>query len=51
VTAVRIGAPSRAWVHTLRAFAITHELPLSETREAFRVMAEDASVGKDLLKP
>ena len=54
------GAPSRAWVHTVRAFAaglldptplITHELPLSEIREAFRVMAEDPSVGKVLMKP
>jgi 2-desacetyl-2-hydroxyethyl bacteriochlorophyllide A dehydrogenase len=54
------GAPSRAWVHTVRAFAagvldptplITHELPLSEIREAFRVMAEDPGVGKVLLKP
>ena len=54
------GAPSRAWVHTVRAFAaglldptplITHELPLSEIREAFRVMAEDPAVGKILLRP
>ena len=54
------GAPSRAWVHTVRAFAaglldptplITHELPLSEIREAFRVMAEDPGVGKILLRP
>ena len=54
------GAPSRAWVHTVRAFAaglldptplITHELPLSEIREAFRVMTEDPAVGKILLRP
>jgi 2-desacetyl-2-hydroxyethyl bacteriochlorophyllide A dehydrogenase len=54
------GAPSRAWVHTVRAFAaglldpaplITHELPLTEIREAFRVMAEDPYVGKILLTP
>jgi 2-desacetyl-2-hydroxyethyl bacteriochlorophyllide A dehydrogenase len=54
------GAPSRAWVHTVRAFAaglldptplITHELPLSEIREAFRVMVEDPAVGKILLRP
>jgi 2-desacetyl-2-hydroxyethyl bacteriochlorophyllide A dehydrogenase len=54
------GAPSRAWVHTVRAFAaglldptplITHELALSEIREAFRVMAEDPAVGKILLRP
>ena len=54
------GAPSRAWVHTVRAFAaglldptplITHELPLGEIREAFRVMAEEPAVGKILLKP
>jgi threonine dehydrogenase-like Zn-dependent dehydrogenase len=54
------GAPSRAWVHTVRAFAaglldptplITHELPLSDIRKAFRVMAEDPHVGKVLLKP
>ena len=55
------GAPSRAWVHTVRAFAaglldpaplITHELPLSEIREAFRVMtSEDPAVGKILLRP
>jgi 2-desacetyl-2-hydroxyethyl bacteriochlorophyllide A dehydrogenase len=54
------GAPSRAWVHTVRAFAaglldptplITHELPLTEIREAFRVMVEDPHVGKILLRP
>ena len=54
------GAPSRAWVHTVRAFAaglldptplITHELPLREIREAFRVMAEEPAVGKILLTP
>jgi 2-desacetyl-2-hydroxyethyl bacteriochlorophyllide A dehydrogenase len=54
------GAPSRAWVHTVRAFAaglldpsplITHELPLTEIREAFRVMAEDPQAGKILLRP
>ena len=53
------GAPSRAWVHTVRAFAaglldptplITHELPLSEIREAFRVMTDDPAVGKILLR-
>jgi 2-desacetyl-2-hydroxyethyl bacteriochlorophyllide A dehydrogenase len=54
------GAPSRAWVHTVRAFAaglldptpmITHELPLSEVEEAFRVMASDPAAGKILLRP
>jgi 2-desacetyl-2-hydroxyethyl bacteriochlorophyllide A dehydrogenase len=54
------GAPSRAWVHTVRAFAaglldatalITHELALTEIREAFRVLAEDPAVGKILLRP
>ncbi|MDA0160088.1 alcohol dehydrogenase catalytic domain-containing protein [Solirubrobacter ginsenosidimutans] len=54
------GAPSRAWVHTVRAFAaglldpvplVTHELPLSEIREAFRVMASEPGVGKILLRP
>jgi L-iditol 2-dehydrogenase len=47
-------------VHTVRAFAaglldptplITHELALSEVREAFRVMASDPAVGKILLRP
>ena len=54
------GAPSRAWLHTVRAFAaglldprplITHELPLAEVREAFRLMTEDPSAGKILLRP
>jgi threonine dehydrogenase-like Zn-dependent dehydrogenase len=54
------GAPSRAWVHTVRAFAaglldptplITHELRLSEIEEAFRVMSSDPAVGKILLRP
>jgi threonine dehydrogenase-like Zn-dependent dehydrogenase len=54
------GAPSRAWVHTVRAFAaglldptplITHELPLSEIEEAFRVMSSDPAAGKILLTP
>jgi 2-desacetyl-2-hydroxyethyl bacteriochlorophyllide A dehydrogenase len=54
------GAPSRAWLHTVRAFAaglldptplITHELPLAEVREAFRLMIDDPSAGKILLRP
>src|SRR3954471_5622138 len=54
------GAPSRAWVHTVRAFAaglldptplISHELSLREIREAFRVMTSDPAVGKVLLRP
>jgi 2-desacetyl-2-hydroxyethyl bacteriochlorophyllide A dehydrogenase len=54
------GAPSRAWVHTVRAFAaglldatplITHELPLSEIEEAFRLMTSEPTVGKILLRP
>jgi 2-desacetyl-2-hydroxyethyl bacteriochlorophyllide A dehydrogenase len=54
------GAPSRAWVHTVRAFAagvldptplITHELPLTEIEEAFRLMTSDPHVGKVLLRP
>jgi L-iditol 2-dehydrogenase len=54
------GAPSRAWVHTVRAFAaglldptplITHELPLTDIAEAFRVMTEDPRAGKILLRP
>ncbi len=54
------GAPSRAWVHTVRAFAaglldatplITHELPLSEIEEAFRLMTSEPTVGKILLVP
>lgn len=54
------GASSRAWLHTVRAFAaglldptplITHELPLAEVREAFRLMTHDPSAGKILLRP
>ena len=54
------GAPSRAWVHTVRAFVaglldptplITHELPLAEVREAFRLMTHERSAGKILLRP
>jgi 2-desacetyl-2-hydroxyethyl bacteriochlorophyllide A dehydrogenase len=54
------GAPSRAWVHTVRAFAagvldptplITHELPLAEVEEAFRVMTSEPGAGKILLTP
>ena len=54
------GAPSRAWLHTVRVFAaglldptplITHELPLADVREAFRLMIEDPSAGKILLRP
>ena len=61
VTAFNVfGAPSRAWVHTVRAFAaglldptplITHELPLTDIAEAFRVMTSDPAVGKILLTP
>jgi 2-desacetyl-2-hydroxyethyl bacteriochlorophyllide A dehydrogenase len=54
------GAPSRAWVHTVRAFAaglldptplITHELELAEIEEAFRLMTSEPAVGKILLRP
>jgi 2-desacetyl-2-hydroxyethyl bacteriochlorophyllide A dehydrogenase len=54
------GAPSRAWVHTVRAFAaglldptplITHELSLAEIQEAFRLMTSEPGVGKILLLP
>ena len=55
------GAPSRAWVHTVRAFAaglldptplITHELPLDRDPQAFRADGSGGpEVGKVLLRP
>jgi 2-desacetyl-2-hydroxyethyl bacteriochlorophyllide A dehydrogenase len=55
------GAPSRAWAHAVRAFAagvldpgilITHEVPLDNPAEAFRILTEERpAVVKILLKP
>lgn len=60
VTAV-FGAPSRAWVHAVRAFAtgvldpsvlVTHEYALEDVGEALRVVADPAAgAGKVLLHP
>lgn len=55
------GAPPRAWVHAIRAFAagilkpsllITHEFVLEDADKAIRTLVErDANVGKVLLHP
>lgn len=55
------GAPPRAWVHAVRAFAagilnpavlVTHEFALEDADKAVRTLAErDANVGKVLLHP
>ncbi|HEX6446917.1 MAG TPA: alcohol dehydrogenase catalytic domain-containing protein [Streptosporangiales bacterium] len=55
------GAPSRAWSHAVRAFAsgalhpaelVTHEFPLDEVAEAYRVLEhERRSTVKVLLRP
>ena len=54
------GAPSRRWAHTVRVFAaglldplplITHELPLSEVREAFRLVVRRTRRRQVLLRP
>jgi 2-desacetyl-2-hydroxyethyl bacteriochlorophyllide A dehydrogenase len=55
------GAPSRAWSHAVRAFAsgalrpaelVTHEFPLEEVAEAYRVLEhERRSTVKVLLQP
>ncbi|HEV2784042.1 MAG TPA: alcohol dehydrogenase catalytic domain-containing protein [Actinophytocola sp.] len=55
------GAPSRAWSHAVRAFAsgaldpaalITHEIPLDDVTEAFRVLSNPAAGAvKVLLRP
>lgn len=60
VTAV-FGAPTRAWVHAVRAFTtgaldpsvlVTHEYVLEDAAEAFRVFADPrAAAGKVLLRP
>ena len=55
------GAPSRAWSHAVRAFAsgvldpspiITHEVPLDDVSEAFRILTDPNSRAvKVLLRP
>ena len=55
------GAPSRAWSHAVRAFVsgvldpamlITHEVPLDDVTEAFRLLADpEAGAVKVLLRP
>ena len=55
------GAPSRAWSHAVRAFVsgvldpamlITHEVPLDDVTEAFRLLADPAAGAvKVLLRP
>ncbi|OHV27098.1 dehydrogenase [Parafrankia soli] len=55
------GAPSRAWTHAVRAFAagqldpaalVTHELPLDDVGEAFRLLDDAAGTAvKILLHP
>lgn len=55
------GAPSRAWSHAARAFVsgaldpavlITHEIPLDDVAEAFRLLADPAAGAvKVLLRP
>ncbi|WP_394846971.1 alcohol dehydrogenase catalytic domain-containing protein [Pendulispora brunnea] len=55
------GAPSRAWAHAVRAFAsgildpspiITHEVPLDDVTEAFRILTDSsARAVKVLLRP
>jgi 2-desacetyl-2-hydroxyethyl bacteriochlorophyllide A dehydrogenase len=55
------GAPARAWTHTVRAFAsgildptvlITHDVPLDDVTEAFRLLADPTSGAvKVLLRP
>ncbi|WP_394836606.1 alcohol dehydrogenase catalytic domain-containing protein [Pendulispora rubella] len=55
------GAPSRAWAHAVRAFAtgvldpspvITHEVPLEDVAEAFRILTDpSARAVKVLLRP
>ena len=55
------GAPSRAWSHAVRAFVcgaldpallVTHELPLDDVAEAFRLLADPAAGAvKVLLRP
>lgn len=55
------GAPSRAWSHAVRAFVagvldpamlITHEVPLEDVTEAFRLLADPAAGAvKVLLRP
>jgi 2-desacetyl-2-hydroxyethyl bacteriochlorophyllide A dehydrogenase len=55
------GAPSRAWDHAVRAFAtgvldpgllVTHEVPLDDPAEAFRILTEERpTVVKVLLRP
>lgn len=55
------GAPSRAWTHAVRAFGaglldpallVTHEIPLDDVAEAFRVLEGAAGTAiKILLRP
>jgi 2-desacetyl-2-hydroxyethyl bacteriochlorophyllide A dehydrogenase len=55
------GAPSRAWAHAVRAFAagvldpgvlVTHEVPLDDPAEAFRILTEERPTAvKVLLRP
>jgi 2-desacetyl-2-hydroxyethyl bacteriochlorophyllide A dehydrogenase len=55
------GAPSRAWSHAVRAFTagaidpavvITHEVPLADVADAFRILADSrANAVKVLLRP
>jgi threonine dehydrogenase-like Zn-dependent dehydrogenase len=55
------GAPSRAWTHTVRAFAsgaldpamlISHEVALDDVADAFRLLADPAAGAvKVLLRP